>query len=123
MNEGLAGPNVVANACLFHRLVQNLKIADHVRQVHCPNRLVRREDRDVGCNRDGWGGLGMFLAGLLIAFMVGGLCSAVGTITGIVALARGEGQSWRSVVGLVVNVPVVLFVLYVIAVTRQNNGG
>ena len=65
----------------------------------------------------------MFIAlGVIAAVIVAGVSSLIGTLTGLVALARGEGQSWRPIVGLVVNVPVVLSVLYLVVVMWHSGG-
>lgn len=82
-----------------------------------------RLEHSEAAKRDWWGGLGIFVLGLLAAIAVAGLSGLIGTVTGIVALVRREGQSWRSVVGLLVNVPVVLFVLYLVVIARANPGG
>jgi hypothetical protein len=74
----------------------------------------------------GWGGLvaiGLLFVGVVAAAIVSGLSSLAGTITGVVALARGERRVWRSVVGLVVNVPVLLVIAYTLIVVWISNGG
>lgn len=71
-------------------------------------------------NHNGWEGLGIVLLAVMAAVASAGLSGLVGSITGIVALARGEGQRWRSIIGLIVNVPVTLFVLYLIAVATNH---
>ena len=74
-------------------------------------------------NHGGWGGFLFIVLGVMAAVFVAGVSSLIGTLTGVVALLRGEAQQWRPVVGLVVNVPVTLFVLYLIVAMRANNGG
>lgn len=61
------------------------------------------------------------LAGGAMSTIAAGLTSAVGTVTGGVALARGERKDWLARVGLLVNVPVALFALYVVAATQFGN--
>lgn len=73
-------------------------------------------------NHGGWGGLLFVVLGVMAAVLVAGISSLIGTLTGVVALARGEGQNWRPIVGLVVNIPVVLFVLYLVVVMWHSGG-
>jgi hypothetical protein len=63
------------------------------------------------------------LAGFALAVAASGLSSLVGTIAGVVALARGERHRWRSVVALIVNVPVLVFVAFLVIAARAHNGG
>lgn len=72
-------------------------------------------DRDEAARQgNGWGGLLILLLGVAGIVVAAGLSSAAGAAAGIVALARGERAVWRPVVGLVVNVPVALFALYLV---------
>ena len=74
----------------------------------------------------GWGGLSaifLVLVGLMFAALVSGLSALAGTITGIVALVRGEQSAWRSVVGLIVNAPIFVLVAFSAIVARVQNGG
>lgn len=67
--------------------------------------------------------IGLLLAGAAMGAIAAGLSSLVGTVTGAVALLRGERHAWRPVVGLIVNAPVFLIVAYLVAVVRMNSGG
>jgi hypothetical protein len=82
-----------------------------------------RADRDTSDPTHFWGPLAILVAGGLLAVLVAGLSGLVGSITGGVALARKERQSWLAVIGLIVNVPITLSVLYLILAVRANNGG
>jgi hypothetical protein len=67
--------------------------------------------------------IGLLLAGAAIGVIAAGLSSLVGTLTGAVALIRGERSQWRPVVGLIVNVPVLALVTFAAIALRANNGG
>jgi hypothetical protein len=76
-------------------------------------------------NNNGWGDLAAFLvviAGLIFAGIVSGLSSVAGTITGVVALIRGERHMWRPIVGLVVNAPVLTMVAYTVVAAWLSGG-
>jgi hypothetical protein len=82
-----------------------------------------RADKDTSDPSHVWGPIAILIAGGVFALFALGVSGALGTLTGGVALVRGESSTWRAVVGLIVNVPAVLFVLYLVAVVRANNGG
>jgi hypothetical protein len=67
--------------------------------------------------------IGLLLAGAAMGVIAAGLSSLVGTITGAVALIRGERSQWRPVVGLIVNVPVLALVTFAAIALRANNSG
>ena len=64
----------------------------------------------------------LVLAGVVFAGIVSGLSSLVGTLTGVVALIRGESHAWRPVVGLIVNVPVFALFAYTVIAVRMSSG-
>jgi hypothetical protein len=82
-----------------------------------------RADKDTSDPSHVWGPIAILIAGGVFAVFAMGVSGALGTLTGGVALARGEASTWRAVIGLFVNVPAVLFVLYLLAVVRASNGG
>ena len=84
---------------------------------------AERADKDTSDPSHVWGPFAILLGGGIIAVFLSGVSGALGTLTGGVALARGESSTWRAVIGLIVNVPAVLFVLYLVAVVRASNGG
>lgn len=75
---------------------------------------------------EGWGWLavlGLLAAGGLLAIVVGGFTSLLGSLAGGLALARGERGAWRSAIGLLINLPVLLIAafLVVMALLNSNN--
>ncbi len=71
------------------------------------------------------GGLAGFLVviiGVFFSAIVSGLSSLLGTLAAVVALARGERQTWRPIVGLIVNVPVLAVVAYTAIAIRSSTG-
>jgi hypothetical protein len=91
--------------------------------------LIFGQKADRESNAPGNGGygplvaIGLLLAGAALGAIAAGLSSLVGTVTGVVALLRGERHTWRPVVGLIVNVPVLLFVAFAAIAIRAGNGG
>lgn len=70
-----------------------------------------------------WGGLaslGVLLAGVFFSSVMAGLSSVAGTVTGAVALIRDEANSWRAVVGMMLCVPVALFLGFATALAMLN---
>ena len=82
-----------------------------------PNRA-----KDVGEAGRGLVPFAIMLAGFALAVAASGLSGLVGTIAGVVALIRREPKRWRPVIGLIVNVPVLLFVAFVVIAARAHNG-
>jgi hypothetical protein len=82
-----------------------------------------RADRDTSDPSHVWGPLAILVAGGILAVLAAGVTSAVGAVTGGIALARGERNRWLAVIGLIVNAPVALFVLYLVTAVRANSGG
>jgi hypothetical protein len=84
--------------------------------------VERQVDRDTHEQAKAWAPLiAVFLGAILSAIAVG-VTSLLGTITGGVALARGERQSWLAVVGLVVNVPILAFVAFLVVLVQASRG-
>jgi hypothetical protein len=61
-------------------------------------------------------------AGGITSVLASGLTSVPGGIAGAIALARHEPKSWLATTGLIVNVPVALFTVFVFAVARASGG-
>ena len=70
-----------------------------------------------------WAPVVIVFIGGFVSLMASGITSALGTVAGVIALARHERKSWLATLGLIVNVPVMLFAIYVYAVTRPAQGG
>ncbi|VTR97157.1 unnamed protein product [Gemmata massiliana] len=70
-----------------------------------------------------WEPLGLVLAGGVLSIIAAGASSLVGSVAGTIALLRGERRIWRAIFGLVVNLPVLLFMLYMYVTAQMNNGG
>jgi hypothetical protein len=81
-----------------------------------------RADKDTSDPTHVWGPLAILVVGGAFAVLVAGLTSVFGSAAGGIALARGERNGWLAVIGLIVNAPVALFVLYLVAVVRTNGG-
>lgn len=69
----------------------------------------------------GWGALGVLIAGMAAGILAAAVCGLAGTVAGIVALSRGERRQWLAIVGLLVNGIVVL--LLAAAIVSNANGG
>ena len=69
-----------------------------------------------------WEALGLLLAGAIVSVFAAGITSLLGSVSGGVALLRRESKRWLSVVGLVVNLPILSFIVFLFAVVRMNQG-
>jgi hypothetical protein len=79
--------------------------------------------KDIGEAGAGLVPFAIALAGVGVAIVVSGVSSLVGTLTGVVAMIRREPKRWFAVIGLIVNVPVTVSVLFLILAVWANNGG
>lgn len=79
-------------------------------------------DKDTSDPTHFWGPLALLIAGGILAVLVGGISGLLGTISGSVALIRREPIRWLAIVGLVVNIPVMLCVLFLFLFVRVNSG-
>jgi hypothetical protein len=114
-------PAIFGTASLFFAI---LTIALPVLMMICFGQKADQAEHDP--NQGGWGGLAaifLLLLGVAFAGIVSGLSSVVGTVTGVVALVRGESHMWRPIVGLIVNAPVLVFVAFTAIVLWMNSGG
>jgi len=67
----------------------------------------------------GWGWLGRLVAGFVLAVAAAVVTGLVGSVCGVVALARKERLPWLGIVGLVVNGAVLVILL----AAYLSNGG
>jgi hypothetical protein len=93
-----------------------LKAGDAMQPPDDPNRA-----KDIGEAGRGVLPFAIAAAGVAFAIIASGVSSLVGTLTGVVALIRRERSVWRPIIGLIVNVPVTLFVLFLIIVAQANH--
>ena len=69
-----------------------------------------------------WAPLIILLAGGIVSLLLAGLTSVLGSIAGVIALARKERSTSLAVIGLLVNVPVALWAIYVFVIGQPNAG-
>jgi hypothetical protein len=82
-----------------------------------------RANQDTNDSTHFWGAFVVLVVGGVFAVLAAGVTSVLGTVAGAIALGRGERNGWLATVGLCVNAPVALFVLYLVVVVRANTGG
>ncbi|MCI0700722.1 MAG: hypothetical protein L0241_06545 [Planctomycetia bacterium] len=81
-----------------------------------------RVENETSEQAKAWGPLIALFATIIVSFLVVGITSFLGSLSGLLALVRGERSSWLAVVGLIVNGPILVFLLFVFAVMQANGG-
>jgi hypothetical protein len=84
--------------------------------------FINKAEREPNDPDHFWAWLSAVIVGGGVSVVASGLSSLVGSIAGGVALARGERRGWLAGLGLVVNAPVLLFAIYLVAMAFFNNG-
>ena len=70
-----------------------------------------------------WAPLIIVFAGGITSLLASGVTSVLGSIAGVIALVRNEPKSWLATAGLIVNVPVALFAIFVFVMAQVRGGG
>jgi len=82
--------------------------------------FASRVEKETNEQAKAWAPLGAFFATMIVSFFADAITSVLGIVSGLIALGRREQWKWLAVVGLVVNVPIVLFLVYMLAVVQMH---